>query len=114
MGSGTCNNEQKVTGITATPITDAGNPAPIDGALKITVQSGDGTFAQDPTRPLAFDAISGSALADTVYLVTADADTGPGIKTIQTTYTLTVTSAQASNFGAFSGGTVVSKTGAPA
>jgi len=107
-----CSNEEMVVGCAATPLTSGGKPAQIDGALKITVQSGDGTFAQDPASPLNFDLISGDAIADTVYLVEADADLGAGVETIQDTVTLTVTSAHAKNFG-FSAGVVQPKAPAP-
>lgn len=98
-----CTNEEMVTGCAATPMTAGGRPAQIDGALKITVQSGDGTFAQNPDFPLNFDLISGDALADTVYLIAADADLGSGVKNIQDTVTLTVSGANAANFGLVAG-----------
>ncbi len=107
-----CSNEEKVVGNKLQPMSAGGHPAQVDGALRIEVQSGDGTFAQDPASPLVFDAISGDALADTVYLVSADADLGAGVELIQTTVTLTVTGAKASAFG-FSGGNVVPKSAAP-
>lgn len=101
-----CNNEQKVP-VTAAPTSANGRPAPVDGALTITVQSGDGTFLQDPASPLVFDAVSGDAPGDTVYLVEADADMGPGDPVlIQDLVTLTVTSAVAANFGFTSGAPV--------
>ena len=97
-----CSNEQKVP-VTATPVTESGNPAQIDGALIVTVQSGDGTIEQDPAFPLTFKAVSGSLPGDTVYLVEADADLGAGIVTISDIVTLTVTSATAKSFGLAAG-----------
>jgi hypothetical protein len=102
MLSITCNNEQKVT-VNATPTTTSGKPANIEGALQITIVSGDGTFEQDPASPLSFKAVSGDSLTDTVYDVAADADLGPGVVTIHDTVTLTVTSAVAANFGLTAG-----------
>lgn len=100
-----CTNEQKVT-VICTPITGpapgfpGGRPAGIDGALKVTVQSGDGTVEQDPNFPLRFKAVSGESLGDTVYLVEADADLGAEtVETISDLVTLTVTGARARNLG---------------
>lgn len=56
----TSTDEQKVK-LTAAPVTAAGNPAPIDGALAVEVLSGDATVSQDPAEPLSFYVISGSA-----------------------------------------------------
>lgn len=97
-----CTNDQKVT-VVATPKTDGGRPAAIDGALRVTVQSGDGTFEQDPATPLQFKAVSGDAPGVTSYLVEADADLGAGVVLIQDIVELTVTGAQASNFGLAAG-----------
>lgn len=93
-----CTNAEKVT-VTATPKTKSGRPATLDGPLKVTVQSGDGSVEQDPTKPLEFKAVSGELLADTVYLVEGDADLGEGVITIQDTVTLTVTGENAESFG---------------
>jgi hypothetical protein len=97
-----CSNEQKVP-VTATPRTAAGNPAQVDGALTVTVQSGDGTVEQDPLTPLVFKAVSGANPGTTVFLVEADADLGSGVQTISDTVELTVTSATAANFGLAAG-----------
>ncbi len=95
---GACSNEEMIP-VTAAPVTSSGAPAQIDGALTVTVQSGDGSVLQDPGSPLSFNAVSGSAPGDTVYLVEADADLGAGVVTLQDTFTLTVTSATAASFG---------------
>ena len=99
-----CTNEEKVT-VTAAPVTASGRPAAVDGPLRVTVQSGDGTFEQDPAKPLSFKAVSGEALADTVYLVEADADLTGEVELIQDTVTLTVSGAKAKNFGLTAGPT---------
>jgi hypothetical protein len=91
-------NEEKVK-LTATPVTGAGNPAAIDGALRVSVVSGDASFTQDPAEPNAFYAVSGSGPGDTTYLVEADADLGEGVVLIQDTVTYHVSGAQAASFG---------------
>lgn len=97
-----CTNEQQVP-VTATPVTAAGNPAPVDGALRVTVVSGDGTVLQDPATPLAFKAVSGPSAGVTVYRVEADADQSAGEVLISDTVELTVTSEQAASFGLSAG-----------
>jgi hypothetical protein len=97
-----CSNEEKIT-VNARPQSSSGKPATIDGALTVTVVSGDGTVEQDPATPLSFKAVSGDALADTVYDVAGDADMGAGVVTIHDTVTLSVTSAVAANFGLTAG-----------
>jgi len=94
----TCSNEEKVQ-VTAKPTTASGKPAAFDDVIRVTVQSGDGTFEQDPATPNAFFAVSGDAPGTTVYLVEGDADLGDGVTLIQDTVTLTVTGANAANFG---------------
>lgn len=97
-----CSNEEKVP-VTASPVTATGKPAQVDGALTITVLSGEGTFEQDPAFPLVFKAVSGDNPGETVYLVEADADLGAGITTISDTVTLAVASATAASFGLAAG-----------
>jgi hypothetical protein len=69
----------------------------------VTVQSGTGTFSQDPASPLVFKAVSGDEPGETVYLVSADADLGAGIVTISDLVTYTVSGAAASSFGLTAG-----------
>jgi hypothetical protein len=97
-----CTNEEKVT-VNATPKTSTGKAAVIDGALTVTVISGDGTVEQDPTTPLSFKAVSGDSASVTVYDVAGDTDLGAGVVTIHDTVTLTVTSAVAASFGLVAG-----------
>lgn len=101
----TCTNEEKVP-VTVVPVTSQGKPATLDGALRVSVTEGDGTFTQDPATPLQFFAISGDGLGVTTYLVEADADLGEGVKLIQDTVTLTVGGALAANFGMTAGAPV--------
>jgi hypothetical protein len=97
-----CNNAEKVT-VTATPVTSSGRPARFDGALKLTVQSGSGTFEQDPATPNRFKAVSGDDPGTTVYLVEADVDLGAGVTNISDTVELTVTGENAAAFGLAAG-----------
>lgn len=97
-----CTNEEQIP-VTASPVTANGAPAQVDGPLRVTVQSGDGTVVQDPATPLIFTARSGAAAGDTVYLVEADADLGTGVTLISDLVTLTVTSATAASFGLTAG-----------
>lgn len=96
--TGTCTTEQKLP-VSVAPETASGHPATIDGALTVTVRSGSGTVEQDPASPLTFKAVSGDIAEDTVYDIKADADLGEGVQEITDTFTLTVTSATAANFG---------------
>jgi hypothetical protein len=99
-------NEEKVTGVTFSPTTSAGQPASIEGSPTVSVLSGDGS-TQDTGSDLP-DFVSGTAPGDTVFLVEADADLGAGVVTISDTVTLHVTGAQATNLG-LGGGSVVPK-----
>lgn len=92
-----CTNEEKVP-VTVQPMTAGGKPAPIDGGLTITVLSGDGTVEQ-VAGALAFNAVSGTSVGDTVFLIEADADLGAGVTTIGDRLTLTVTAASAVSLG---------------
>ena len=92
----TITNEQKVL-ITASPQTAAGNPAPIDGVLNVTVISGDSLAV--PNDALSFYLVSSDTPGDTTFLVEADADLGEGAVLIQDTITLHVNGALAASFG---------------
>jgi hypothetical protein len=102
MLSVACSNEQKVP-VTAAPQTANGNPAQVDGPLRVSVQSGDGTVEQDPASPLTFKAVSGAVAGKTVFLVEADADLGEGVQLISDTVELDVPSATAASFGLTAG-----------
>ena len=91
-----CNNLQKIT-VTATP------NGPLDGPLRVTVQSGDGTVEQDPATPLVFKAVSGPTASQTVYLVEGDAKEGAGEDFISETVELTVSAAAATSLGMSAG-----------
>jgi hypothetical protein len=97
-----CSTEQKVK-VTAAPVTAGGRPARFDGALTVTVQSGDGTFTQDAAEPNSFFAVSGDAPGTTVYLIEADADLGAGVITLQDTVELEVAGVNAASFGLTAG-----------
>jgi len=102
MLSVACSNAEKVT-VTANPVTSSGRPAKFDGALRVTVQSGDGTVEQDPTLPNSFKAVSGDVPGTTVYLVEADVDLGAGVTDISDTVELVVSGENAAAFGLVAG-----------
>lgn len=91
-------NEQKVKA-TAAPVTAAGHPAQLDGALRVSVVSGDGTFTQDAGEPLSVVFVSSDVPGDTTYLVEADADLGAGVVLVQDTVTVHVAGALAAFLG---------------
>lgn len=111
----TCTNAQKKV-VTARPVTGSTPPRPatVDGPIRVSVVSGDGTIELDPAAPLGFIAVSGEETVDptvpesgkTVYLVEADADLGEGVRTISDHVVLTVTSEEAQAFGLVEGATL--------
>jgi len=92
----TITNEQKVR-LTAVPVTAVGNPAPLDGPVVFSVIAGDGTVVTIDD----FNAflVSSDVPGDTSYLVSADADLGAGVETIQDTVLLHTEGALAANLG---------------
>ena len=102
----TLSNEEKVR-ITAAPKTPAGRPALIEGALRVTVVSGDGSF-EPGAGPLDVFLRSGDLPGDTTFVVEADADLGDGEVIIQDIVTLHVTGVMAAALG-LSAGTPESK-----
>jgi len=97
-----CTTEEQIT-ITAAPQTAGGKPAKFDGALRVSVSSGDGTVIQDAATPNSFTAVSGDAPGTTVYLVEADVDLGAGVTLIQETVELEVSGVNAASFGLTAG-----------
>lgn len=91
--------EQKVH-VKLAPATASGKPATVDGTPVWSVVSGAGTVVPDADGLGAFlvstDTVDG---VDTVYMVDADADLGPGTTDLQDTITLTTTNAQAAALG---------------
>ena len=92
-------SEEKIH-VKLTHVTSNGNPATVDGAPVWSVVSGNGTVVPDADGLGAFlvstDTVDG---IDTVFMVDADADLGPGKTDIQDTITLTTTNAQAAGLG---------------
>ena len=110
----TCDNFSKIT-VNSSP------DGTLDGPLRVTVTSGDGTFEQDPATPLSVKFVSGTAVADpadptsaagqTVYRVEGDVRSGPDVVLIGDDVVLTVTArppAEATTLG-FSVGAVEPK-----
>lgn len=88
--------EEKVL-ITASPMTAAGNPAPVDGQASFVVQSGACTVAQ--VDALSAYVVSGSTTGESQILVSCDADLGAGIVLIEDTVTAQVISPTAAALG---------------
>jgi hypothetical protein len=97
------NNLQKVN-VTLTPVDNEvpPQPAPVDGVPVWSVVSGDSTVVP-AADGLSAELVSGTAIADTVFNVSADVDPGPGVQTIQDQITLTVTHPFATNLGLAAG-----------
>lgn len=89
-------NEQKVK-VTVNPVTLAGNPATLDGPIKVDVQSGDGTVEMIDDK--SFYLISGNAPGDTAYTVSGDADIGVGVENVADVIVLHVAGARAAHLG---------------
>lgn len=89
-------NEEKVL-VTVSPTTHSGKPALLDGAVKVEVQSGDGTATQVDDK--SFYLNSGENPGDTAFIVSADADLGAGIELISEVIVLHVAGAKAANLG---------------
>jgi hypothetical protein len=91
-----CTNEQKVRFV-INPITNAGNPAALDGAIAIIQQSGDASYEMIDDR--SFWLISGINPGDSAFLVSGDADLGVGVENISEVIILKVAGAKAANLG---------------
>lgn len=91
-------NEEKVK-VTAAPVTSTGRPAQLDGALTVSVVSGDSTFTQDAAEPNSVFLVSSDTPGTTIYLIEADADLGAGIVFIQDTVAIHVAGAMAAALG---------------
>jgi hypothetical protein len=92
--------------LSVNPMTAAGNPAPIDGAVTYAVTSG--TCTIEPIDTLTAFVVSGPAPGDSTVTATADADLGSGIVTITDVISVHVTSPTAEQLG-LSAGTPVLK-----
>jgi len=90
-------NEQQVL-VTLNPVTAAGHPAPVDGIPAWTVQSGNSTVVP-AADGLSAQLVSEDNPGDTVFMVSADVDPGPGVTTISDLITLHVSHALAASLG---------------
>ena len=88
-------NEQKVR-IQASPITQGGQPAPVEGPVLFVVKAGD--VAIEPIDATSAYVVAGLPGASEV-LVSADADLGAGVVTIADTIGVTVSAAMAEQLG---------------
>src|SRR5688500_20049941 len=92
----TINNEQRVR-VTLSPKTAKGAPAEVEGEPTWTVESGDATIEPE-TGGLSVFIVSGN-LGNSVIKVSADADLGPGVATIEDSIDITVTTTMANSLG---------------
>jgi len=90
-----CTNEEKIF-VTVNPVTANGNPAALDGAVRVT-PTGEGTV--EMVSDTSFFVVSGGNPGATTYLVEGDADLGEGIVLLQDSINLNVSGALASNLG---------------
>jgi hypothetical protein len=92
----TMTTEEKVQ-VTVSPLTATGQPAQLDGPVSFMVMSGDCTVEViDDTNAYL---VSGSALADSLVQVSADADLGSGVQTLEDAVTVHVLGAMATSLG---------------
>lgn len=92
----TMTTEEKAL-LSVTPTTEAGNPAPIEGAVTYTITSG--TCTIEPVDALTAYVVSGAEPGDSTVVATADADLGAGVVHITDTLVVHVTSPLAENLG---------------
>lgn len=90
-------NEQKVQA-TLTPVTATGKPAKIDGKPVWSVPTGTATVAPADDGMSAY-IVSGDEPGPSVIVVSADADLGEGVETIEAHIDLTVVGAKAASLG---------------
>ncbi len=91
-------NEQKIPA-SVTPLSEAGKPAKLDGALAWSVISGTGTVANVSADGLTAELVSGDDPGDTTYLIKGDADLGSGVVEVSDTIVLHVLGAMAAHLG---------------
>jgi hypothetical protein len=97
----TITNEQKVQ-VSLAPVTQAGNPAVLDGVPSWSVTEGDATLEVAEDGLSAF-LVSGAASVNSKISVTADADLGEGVISITDVIDLAVVAATASALGIVAG-----------
>jgi len=84
--------------VTAQPLTAAGNPAAIDGAVQFSVTSGTCTIqALEPPDPVRAYVVSGAEPGDSTVQMACDADLGEGVVPVLDTMPVNVTSASAAS-----------------
>ena len=81
--------------VTATPMTAAGNPATIDGAVQFSVSSGTCTIA--PVDDTSAYVVSGDTPGDSTVEISCDADLGSGVVPVLDSMVVHVTSASAAS-----------------
>lgn len=97
------NTAQKIK-VTLAPVTASGNPAVLDGTPTWTVTQGSGTVVPEADGLSAY--IVSPATVDgvvTVVTVSADADLGSGVRTIEDVINTTITNEEAAALGITAG-----------
>lgn len=93
----TITTDQRVQ-VTLNPVTASGAPATLDGQPDWTVESGDCVVDPLPGGLSAW-IISGASIGPSVIKVSADADLGAGVRTIEDLVNVEVTNAEAAALG---------------
>jgi hypothetical protein len=91
--------EQKVR-VTLTPKTSSGNPATLDGTPIWEIVSGGATVQNISADGLSAEIVSEDTIGSSTWKVSADADLGAGVRTIEEGGTYTYTNAEAAALGA--------------
>jgi len=81
--------------VMAQPMTAAGNPATVDGAVQFSVSSGTCTIA--PVDDLSAYVVSGDTPGDSTVEIACDADLGSGVVPVLDSMVVHVTSASAAS-----------------
>lgn len=101
----TSTKEEKIP-LSLQPVTAAGNPAAVDGIPVWEITEGDATVEVAPDGLSAF-IVSGSTIGTAKYRVSADADLGEGVRTIEIVGDYTITDAGAAALGLVAGAAVL-------
>ena len=88
-------SEQRVR-LSITPMTEAGNPAPIDGPAQWSVE---GACTIEPIDDTSAWIVSGASIGDSTVTVGCDADLGAGIVPLGDTCLVHVENPMAANLG---------------
>lgn len=91
---------EQVVKVTIAPKTLSGNPATLDGKPEWSIPSGNATIRNISTDGLSAEIVSEDTIGSSTWKVTADADLGEGVRTIEEGGTYNYTNAEAAALGA--------------